>query len=213
MSTPRARRTKRIVAGGIALAVVVAGVAFAFFSTDATSANAVSGGQLKVTTDGLPLVFGTQKLYPTPADDPQNVITSDFTITNDNPVDAGYAIFATDKSTGDDGKAQFQNLYIRITSTSTTTTQMVPGQQTPFDQTRAETTPPYYEGKLADLDAAHLAGLGSITKGGDRTYDVAVWLADTGAEQPQNVPSNFALTVRATTPSTAPSTTSTTTAP
>jgi hypothetical protein len=205
MSTPRARRTKRIVAGGIAVAVVFAGVAFAFFSSDAMSANAVSGGQLGVTTEGLPLEFGTQKLYPTPADDPQNVITSAFTITNDNPVDAGYAIFAADKSTSDDGKAQFQNLYIKITSTSTTS--LIPGQEAPFT-TMPETTP-YYEGRLADLDAAHLAALGSITKGEARTYEVAVWLADTGAEQPQNVPSDFELTVRATTPST----TTTTTAP
>ncbi|MCU1485243.1 MAG: hypothetical protein JWN67_1989 [Actinomycetia bacterium] len=213
-ATSRPRRTKKIVAATVGLAVVFAGVAFAYFSSQESYASTVKGGELEVTATGLPLEFADQELYPTSATDPDTAIVDSFTIANDNPVTAGYSIFAADKSaSGSDGAAQFQNLYIKITSTSTTTTstQVVPGQSTPLDQ---ESTGPgethiYYSGRLADLDEAHAALLGTLASGGDRTYDVAVWLADTDTVQPQGVPTDFDLTLRARTPGTS-STTSTT---
>lgn len=213
MSTSRVRRTKRLVAGSIALAVLFAGVAFAYFTSEYTSGASVAGGQLSVTTHDLPLQFGDQQLYPTTATEPDNnAVVSDFSIKNENPVTTGYGIFATDTSTTPDGAAQFQNLYIEI-STTTTTTQpadpVIPGQPSPLDDdpTTVPHTHTWYTGRLADLNAQHLADLGTLDKDAERTYDVSVWLANTDSEQPAGVPSDFNVTVRAKTPSTTTTTT------
>jgi hypothetical protein len=215
MSTSRARRTKRLVAGSIALAVLFAGVAFAYFTSEYTSGASVAGGQLSVTTTDLPLDFGDQQLYPTSATEPDNAVVSQFSISNENPVTTGYGIFATDTSTTPDGAAQFQNLYIEITTTTTTSQPadpVIPGQPSPLDDdpTTVPATHTWYSGRLADLNAQHLADLGTLVKDAERTYDVSVWLANTDSVQPEGVPSDFDVTVRAKTPGTTPSTTSTT---
>ena len=211
-ATSHPRRAKKVVAATIGLAVVFAGIAFAFFSSQESYGNQVTGGDLKVKAD-LPLEFGTQTLYPTSATEPDTAIVDSFTITNDNPVTAGYSIFATNTSDSPEGVAQYEDLYIKIstTTTSTTTSTVVPGAETPLDEEHTTANAPdvYYEGPLSGLSEASPRFLGTLEKGKTRTYDVAVWLVDDGTKQPQGVPTDFDLTLIARTPGAAPGDTAT----
>ncbi|MGI8792705.1 MAG: hypothetical protein ACR2H3_05950 [Acidimicrobiales bacterium] len=186
--TKRSRRTAVIAAG---LVAILAGVAVAFFlTTQATPNNTVTGGALTVTTDGLPLAFTDQDLYPTNPVTPSAgaIVETTFEVTNLNPVKVSYLLHTactncTDASASD----QWDNLYIRITKDSASPTAPLLGT-------------PVYEGKIADLNESNAANLGSLDADGSQGYTVEMWLCDSGSEQPQNIQSIFDVLVSAKTP-------------
>ena len=189
MFTSRAR--KRLAAGLIAVVATVAGIAFANFVSEASTSNSVKGGHLTVTTADLPLDFGDQTMYP--SDNGGQVITSSFTVTNNNPVLVGYALTSVDtNAAGSDAASQYKLLHIHIT----TTTPANPGTISPLDDEEPSTTE-VYDGYLEDLVGRDLKSLGS---GASQKYDVAIWLERIDPDQTQDLLSTFDLKVTAVAP-------------
>jgi hypothetical protein len=185
----RNHRSRRLGTAVVVLITLLAGAAFAFFVTRQTYANnTVSGGSLKVSSEGLPLDFGGKSVYPTTAKNPSYTVKDEFKVTNTNPVAVGYLLSSTCSECGNGGakKQQFDNLYVRIT----------PMDQAPVGQQAV------YEGRLADLKNANLA---TLAANASRTFSVEMWLVDTGNEQTQNVKTLFELVLAARTPAAAPS--------
>lgn len=180
----KSHRGRRIGGVAIVLIALLVGVAFAFFITRQTFANnTVTGGSLKVTSEGLPLDFAGKPVFPTTAKNPSYTVKDEFKVTNNNPVVTGYLLSAACSECGNGGpkKQQFDNLYVRIT----------PVSQTPI---AAESV---YEGRLADLKDE---SLGTLAANASQSFSVEMWLADTGNEQAQNVKTLFELVLSARTP-------------
>lgn len=216
------QRSKKTSVIALGLVAILAGVAVAYFlTTQAFENNIAKGGALTVEADGLPIDFtggGTTCHTPTGAAAPEQcdvlfptnaadggdaALTDGFTISNGNPVETSYILYATcpgctDTTLGDQAQQadQYSNLMVRITETVAD-----PGATNPC--TLTQTCPEgeeYYLGRLADLTASNFANLGKISASGSRGYEVRLWLANTDTEQPQTVLSNWTFHVGATLP-------------
>ena len=217
-----AQRSKKTSVIALGLVAVLAGVAVAYFLTlDSFENNIAKGGKLTVEADGLPIDFtgggascqtptGTAApdqcdvLYPTnDANGGSAALSDGFSISNGNPVETSYILYATcpgctDTTLADQAQQneQYNNLMVDITKTA------APAGQT--DACRLTSTCPtdesLYKGKLAELTAATFANLGKIASGGSQNYGVKLWLANTDSEQTQTVLSNWTFHVGATLP-------------
>jgi hypothetical protein len=207
----RGKRTSVIALG---LVAILAGVAVAYFLTlQKFENNYAKGGELTVNAEGLPLDFtgdpschtptGTaanpdtcETLFPTNggASDPA-AKTENFAISNENPVETSYIMYATCAlcAVNADEQNQFDHLMVQIKGVSTATGLACVPSCPPV------TT--YYTGRLADLTADNFANLGKVASGATTTYAVTLWLAnDQDNVQPQKVLSNWEFFVGATLP-------------
>lgn len=207
------QRSKKTSVVALGLVAILAGVAVAYFLTSEKFAgNKAVGGQLTVDAT-LPLDFTEGALYPTNANGTADYADQDFTVSNLNTVRVGYQLFATceecipnpadtpaQAAARADKIDQFNNLYVRIAETpgatcgpETVITDKIPGA------TACGT--PIYSGRLADLKADTPANLGQIPAGGDKTYNVRLWLKnDPTRAQPQGVENIWEFFINAKTP-------------
>ncbi len=192
----RARRRKVRWYVGIAaiVASVLAGVAIAYFLTDQTfQGNNVTGGTLTVSSDGFPLDFGGENVYPTDKDNPTYTVDDDFRLSNQNQVSIDYLLSARCANCGTSTTAQqqFDDLYARVVRNDTVANGTV---NTPKE---------VFKGRLADLKRANLGTFAakSGTSVDTKSYTVYLWLGNrSDQEQPQNLTTTFDLVVGAITP-------------
>jgi len=225
------RRSKHTSVVALGLVAVLAGVAVAYFLTrERFGDNRALGGTLTVDST-LPVDFTGHALYPTntaanaPADS-SAVAADEFTITNNNTVNATYSIFATCEeciedpdevaactATGNpksaecqavqrrkDKDAQFKQLYVKIS-------RIVPPGQLPGelgggdDPLKPERSEQKYAGRLADMTPDNPKDLGMIDPTVTAQYDVELWLANDPANaQPQGVENDWEFFINAKTP-------------